>query len=91
MEVQQRETNVYKCVPSAPTQTPAAPSQQPSVTPSAPPAAAAPSITCQGGSIQNNKCICPQGTHRQRTGRNAYRCAPIVPGPLQRIIPQLLR
>lgn len=90
MEAQERAPDTFKCVKSAPTQTPSAPSPQPSVTPSPPPAAA-PSITCTGGSVQNGNCVCPVGTRRQSAGNNAYRCVPLIQAPLRKLIPRLLQ
>jgi hypothetical protein len=41
--------------------------------------AARPPITCTGGTVRNNECFCPTGSHAQQTGPNAYRCGtPIV-------------
>ena len=38
-----------------------------------------PSITCTGGTVSGNQCICPEGTVRQPTGTNAWRC--VEPAP----------
>ena len=39
-----------------------------------------PKITCTGGDIRGNQCICPEGTVRQPTGTNAWRCVEPEPG-----------
>jgi hypothetical protein len=31
-------------------------------------------ITCVGGAVRNSECVCPQGTQREQSGPNAYRC-----------------
>ncbi len=38
-----------------------------------------PQISCAGGTVRNNQCVCPQGTERQQVGTYAYRC--VVPPP----------
>ncbi len=31
-------------------------------------------LTCVGGTVKNNECVCPSGTHAEQSGPNAYRC-----------------
>ncbi len=38
-----------------------------------------PVITCKGGKVENNQCVCPTGTEVQQVSRNAYACMPVPP------------
>src|SRR5262249_35247206 len=33
-----------------------------------------PNLTCAGGTVKNNECVCPSGMHAEKSGPNAYRC-----------------
>ena len=38
-----------------------------------------PPVRCSGGTVQNNQCLCPEGTERRQIGTNAYRCVALPP------------
>ena len=41
-----------------------------------------PVVTCVGGTIRNNQCICPSGTVGEQFGTNAWRCVATVPAQI---------